>query len=264
MGGSGKTPLVEEIALAPARPGGVAGRRQPRIRTGSPRRRGRVRPRRREARPAGRRRRAGAARRAVAGDPRGRRGEPARGRARGGGALRRHRRRARRRLPAQDAPRRTSRSSPSTAASPWGNGRLFPRGMLREPLSALRRADLLVVTNASDDAVRAAIVDVIRAHNRLGAGGGGELSGGRAERAVGPVTASAPRRSAGAGSWPSPDSARRGASPTRSAPPAWAWPGSRSIPTTTGSRPATSTSSPGSRERSAPRGSSPPRRTGCA
>ena len=49
--------------------------------------------------------------------------------------------------------------------SPWGNGRLFPRGMLREPLSALRRADLLVVTNASDDAVRAAIVDVIRAHN---------------------------------------------------------------------------------------------------
>ncbi len=50
--------------------------------------------------------------------------------------------------------------------TPWGNGRLFPRGMLREPLSALRRADLLVVTNALDDAVRAAAVDVIRAHNR--------------------------------------------------------------------------------------------------
>ena len=30
---------------------------------------------------------------------------------------------------------------------PWGNGRLFPRGVLREPLTALRRADLIVVTN---------------------------------------------------------------------------------------------------------------------
>jgi len=30
---------------------------------------------------------------------------------------------------------------------PWGNGRLFPRGVLREPLSALRRAHLVVVTN---------------------------------------------------------------------------------------------------------------------
>jgi len=30
---------------------------------------------------------------------------------------------------------------------PWGNGRLFPRGVLREPLSALRRADVVVVTN---------------------------------------------------------------------------------------------------------------------
>jgi tetraacyldisaccharide 4'-kinase len=31
--------------------------------------------------------------------------------------------------------------------APWGNQRLFPRGMLREPLSALHRADLLVATN---------------------------------------------------------------------------------------------------------------------
>jgi tetraacyldisaccharide 4'-kinase len=30
---------------------------------------------------------------------------------------------------------------------PWGNGRLFPRGVLREPLSALQRANLVVVTN---------------------------------------------------------------------------------------------------------------------
>jgi tetraacyldisaccharide 4'-kinase len=39
--------------------------------------------------------------------------------------------------------------------APWGNQRLFPRGMLREPLSALERADLLVATNPP----RAADVD---------------------------------------------------------------------------------------------------------
>lgn len=37
--------------------------------------------------------------------------------------------------------------------APWGNGRLFPRGTLREPLSALARADLVVVTNAADAGV---------------------------------------------------------------------------------------------------------------
>jgi tetraacyldisaccharide 4'-kinase len=31
---------------------------------------------------------------------------------------------------------------------PWGNGRMFPRGALREPVGALRRADVIVVTNA--------------------------------------------------------------------------------------------------------------------
>jgi len=36
--------------------------------------------------------------------------------------------------------------------SPWGNRRLFPRGMLREPLSALRRAHLVIVTNPPDPA----------------------------------------------------------------------------------------------------------------
>jgi tetraacyldisaccharide 4'-kinase len=30
---------------------------------------------------------------------------------------------------------------------PWGNGRLFPRGPLREPISALKRAAMVVVTN---------------------------------------------------------------------------------------------------------------------
>lgn len=32
------------------------------------------------------------------------------------------------------------------ATNPWGNGSLLPRGILREPLTALRRADLLVLT----------------------------------------------------------------------------------------------------------------------
>src|SRR5205085_2234921 len=34
------------------------------------------------------------------------------------------------------------------ALNPWGYGRLLPRGLLREPLSALRRADLIVITRA--------------------------------------------------------------------------------------------------------------------
>jgi tetraacyldisaccharide 4'-kinase len=34
------------------------------------------------------------------------------------------------------------------ALQPWGYGRLLPRGLLREPLSALRRADLVVITRA--------------------------------------------------------------------------------------------------------------------
>lgn len=34
------------------------------------------------------------------------------------------------------------------ATGPFGNGRLLPRGILREPLSALRRADILVLTKA--------------------------------------------------------------------------------------------------------------------
>jgi tetraacyldisaccharide 4'-kinase len=44
------------------------------------------------------------------------------------------------------------------ARAPWGNGRLLPGGPLREPLSALRRASLIVVTGASsaDDVVEVA------------------------------------------------------------------------------------------------------------
>jgi tetraacyldisaccharide 4'-kinase len=48
---------------------------------------------------------------------------------------------------------------------PWGNRRLFPRGMLREPLSALERAGLVVVTNPGDLAQMDAIQAVIRRYN---------------------------------------------------------------------------------------------------
>ncbi|HXJ79332.1 MAG TPA: tetraacyldisaccharide 4'-kinase [Candidatus Methylomirabilis sp.] len=50
-------------------------------------------------------------------------------------------------------------------SAPWGNRRLFPRGMLREPLSSLGRADLFVVTNPRTPAEVDAATDTIRRHN---------------------------------------------------------------------------------------------------
>ncbi|HET8577305.1 MAG TPA: tetraacyldisaccharide 4'-kinase [Methylomirabilota bacterium] len=49
--------------------------------------------------------------------------------------------------------------------APWGNGRLFPRGTLREPLAALARADLVVVTNGTDVDARA-VGERLGRHNR--------------------------------------------------------------------------------------------------
>jgi tetraacyldisaccharide 4'-kinase len=49
-------------------------------------------------------------------------------------------------------------------SEPWGNGRLFPRGVLREPLSALRRAHLVVVTNPAAQAAVARITWSLRQH----------------------------------------------------------------------------------------------------
>jgi tetraacyldisaccharide 4'-kinase len=46
---------------------------------------------------------------------------------------------------------------------PWGNGRLFPRGRLREPLTAIGRAHLVVVTNAT--ATVRDVAATIRRHN---------------------------------------------------------------------------------------------------
>lgn len=49
--------------------------------------------------------------------------------------------------------------------SPWGNHRLFPRGALREPLSALARADLVLVTNPADAGGVEAVSRAVRRHN---------------------------------------------------------------------------------------------------
>jgi tetraacyldisaccharide 4'-kinase len=48
--------------------------------------------------------------------------------------------------------------------APWGNGHLFPRGTLREPLTALRRAHLVVVTNPGSVADVQAIEATLRRH----------------------------------------------------------------------------------------------------
>ena len=52
-----------------------------------------------------------------------------------------------------------------SARSPWGNGRLFPSGRLREPLSALQRAQLVVVTNPRGDEDVEAVTRTLRLHD---------------------------------------------------------------------------------------------------
>lgn len=50
--------------------------------------------------------------------------------------------------------------------APWGNGRLFPRGQLREPLTALARANLVIVTRPPDSGGAVdEIFATIRRHN---------------------------------------------------------------------------------------------------
>jgi tetraacyldisaccharide 4'-kinase len=53
------------------------------------------------------------------------------------------------------------------ATQPFGFGRLLPRGLLREPVSSLARADAIVLTraNAVDDVTRRAIFQRVRAAN---------------------------------------------------------------------------------------------------
>jgi tetraacyldisaccharide 4'-kinase len=49
--------------------------------------------------------------------------------------------------------------------APWGNARVFPRGMLREPLSALARADCVVVTNPVGLDTVSAVLATVRRFN---------------------------------------------------------------------------------------------------
>lgn len=49
--------------------------------------------------------------------------------------------------------------------APWGNARLFPRGMLREPLPAMARADLIAITNPPSEAAVEAVAGTIRRYN---------------------------------------------------------------------------------------------------
>jgi tetraacyldisaccharide 4'-kinase len=50
------------------------------------------------------------------------------------------------------------------AQMPWGNGRLLPGGPLREPLTALARAGLIVVTGARDAADVGEVAEAARRH----------------------------------------------------------------------------------------------------
>jgi tetraacyldisaccharide 4'-kinase len=53
--------------------------------------------------------------------------------------------------------------------APWGNARVFPRGMLREPLSGLARAHVVVVTNPSGPDTVAEVTATVRRHNAAAA-----------------------------------------------------------------------------------------------
>jgi tetraacyldisaccharide 4'-kinase len=51
------------------------------------------------------------------------------------------------------------------ATDPFGNGYLFPRGILREPLTAMRRADIVVLTKSDMSKKNLGIIDKIRRYN---------------------------------------------------------------------------------------------------
>lgn len=55
-----------------------------------------------------------------------------------------------------------------SSIAPWGNGRLFPSGPLREPVSALTRAHLVVITGPPDEASVRTIADTVKAQNPTG------------------------------------------------------------------------------------------------
>jgi tetraacyldisaccharide 4'-kinase len=53
--------------------------------------------------------------------------------------------------------------------APWGNARVFPRGMLREPLSGLARAHVVVVTNPPSPETVVEVTGTVRRHNTTAA-----------------------------------------------------------------------------------------------
>jgi tetraacyldisaccharide 4'-kinase len=55
------------------------------------------------------------------------------------------------------------------ATAPFGHGRMLPRGLLREPLAALRRADVVVLTR-SNEADATAKADILRAISKASGG----------------------------------------------------------------------------------------------
>jgi len=52
------------------------------------------------------------------------------------------------------------------ATNPFGNSRLFPAGILREPLSSLKRADIFVLNKADQIANKQNLIRVLRASNQ--------------------------------------------------------------------------------------------------
>ncbi|MFH1335410.1 MAG: tetraacyldisaccharide 4'-kinase [Candidatus Zixiibacteriota bacterium] len=51
------------------------------------------------------------------------------------------------------------------STNPWGNGRLLPAGILREPLSSLRRADIFILTKTNQVSDLAETINTLRKYN---------------------------------------------------------------------------------------------------
>ena len=147
-----------------------------------------------------------------------------------------------------------------SARSPWGNGHLFPSGRLREPLSALRRAQLVVVTNPRGDEDVEAVTRTLRLHDSPAPVASARYEPVEARR--GRVCRSRSWR--GGGCSPSAGSPRRAPSWRRRRGWASCWRASSSSATITGTPTATSRRWRGGRRSRAPRASSRPRRTRCA
>jgi tetraacyldisaccharide 4'-kinase len=52
------------------------------------------------------------------------------------------------------------------ATNPFGNSKLFPAGILREPLSSLRRADIFVLNKADQIVYNENLIQILRAYNQ--------------------------------------------------------------------------------------------------